>query len=629
MPQTNGSAATIALVGNPNVGKSTVFNALTNLRQHTGNWPGKTVETASGTYTYLGQTYTLVDLPGTYSLHPGSAEEEVTRDYLLSNEADVTLVVADATCLERNLALTLEILDVAWPVVLCVNLLDEAKKKYITVDLPLLEKELGCPVVGTAARGGEGLDRLREVLAQAAEHPGSRPEALPFCDDACGEREGCDECQECYTSLTMARASAIMSMTVSMDHERAVCRDRALDRVLTGKKTGVPAMLLLLAGILWLTMVGANAPSEWLSGLLMGWQEPLRGILQSWGSPWWLEGALTDGVYRTVAWVVSVMLPPMAIFFPLFTLLEDAGYLPRVAFNLDHFFKKAGAHGRQSLTMCMGLGCNACGVMGCRIIQSPRERLIAILTNAFIPCNGRLPTLTALIAMFFVTGSGLFSTLASAALLLGAIVLAVAMTLWASRFLAATALKGEPSSFSLELPPYRAPQAGQVLIRSILDRTLFVLARAVTVAAPAGLLIWISANVVIGGESILIHLSNILQPLGALMGLDGMILLAFLLGFPANEIVVPCILMGYLSTGSLTDYASRAELHTLLTAHGWTSATALCVLIFTLFHFPCGTTCFTIWKETKSVKWTALAVALPTAAGAGLCIAIHGVCALL
>jgi len=387
-------------------------------------------------------------------------------------------------------------------------------------------------------------------------------------------------------------------------------------------------MLLLLAGILWLTMVGANVPSAWLSSVLMGWQEPLRSVMQAFRAPWWLEGALVDGLYRTVAWVVSVMLPPMAIFFPLFTLLEDAGYLPRVAFNLDHFFQKAGTHGRQSLTMCMGLGCNACGVMGCRIIQSPRERLIAILTNAFIPCNGRLPTLTALIAMFFVTGSGLFSSAASATLLMGCIVLAVAMTLWTSKFLASTVLKGEPSSFSLELPPYRAPQVGRVLIRSVLDRTLFVLARAVAVAAPAGLLIWITANVNVAGESILVHLADFLQPLGALMGLDGMILLAFLLGFPANEIVVPCILMGYLSTGSLTDYAGTAQLHSLLIAHGWTAATALCTLIFTLFHFPCGTTCFTIWKETKSLKWTALAVVLPTAVGMGLCIIVHCVCGL-
>ena len=611
----------VALVGNPNVGKSTVFNALTNLRQHTGNWPGKTVETARGAYTYHGRGYTLVDLPGAYSLHPGSAEEEVTRDYLLSGEADVTLVVADATCLERNLALALQVLETSWPVVVCVNLLDEAEKKHISVDLEALERELGCPVAGAAARGGRGLDGVRQALEDAALHPAPRPETTLMA-------RVCGDCQECRTLAAMSRASAIMEAAVKTEGDAAHRRDRALDRVLAGK-SGIPVMLALLAGVLWLTMVGANVPSEMLSRLLMGWQEPLRRIFQALGAPWWLEGALVDGVYRTVAWVVSVMLPPMAIFFPLFTLLEDAGYLPRVAFNLDHFFRRAGAHGRQSLTMCMGLGCNACAVMGCRIIQSPRERLIAILTNAFIPCNGRLPTLTALIAMFFVTGSGLWDTAASAALLMGCIVLAVAMTLWASRFLAGTFLKGEPSSFSLELPPYRAPQVGQVLVRSILDRTLFVLGRAVMVAAPAGLLIWTAANVTLGGESVLVRLAGFLQPLGALMGLDGFILLAFLLGFPANEIVVPCILMGYLSAGSLTDYAGLAELHGLLTAHGWTAATAVCVLVFTMFHFPCGTTCFTIWKETKSVKWTALAILLPTAVGIALCILIHLACVAL
>ena len=330
-----------------------------------------------------------------------------------------------------------------------------------------------------------------------------------------------------------------------------------------------------------------------------------------------------------MAWVVSVMLPPMAIFFPLFTLLEDAGYLPRVAFNLDHFFQRAGAHGRQALTMCMGLGCNACGVMGCRIIQSPRERLIAILTNAFVPCNGRFPTLIALISLFFVTGTGLWSDLGAAALLMGAIVLAVAMTLWASRLLSATVLRGQPSAFSLELPPYRTPQVGQVLLRSLLDRTAFVLGRAVAVAAPAGLLIWAAANVTVGGASALSRLAGFLDPLGRFLGMDGFILLAFLLGFPANEIVVPCILMGYLSAGSLTGYGSLGELHGLLTANGWTAATAACVLLFTLFHFPCGTTCLTIWRETRSLKWTALAVALPTAVGMGLCAAVNLLCQIL
>ena len=609
---------TIALVGNPNVGKSTVFNALTHLRQHTGNWPGKTVATARGAFTYHNRRYTLVDLPGTYSLQPGSAEEEVTRDYLQSGEADVTLVVADATCLERNLALVLQVLETAWPVVVCVNLLDEARKKRIEVDLAALQDRLGVPVVGSAARGGVGLDSLRQVLEDAALRPLPRPEC-----PACGHCAGCGCCR---TAATMAQAAAIAREVVSQDEETVHRRDRLLDRLLTSRATGIPVMLLLLAGILWLTMAGANVPSELLAGLLFSWQEPLRGLLQGLGAPWWMEGALVDGVYRTVAWVVSVMLPPMAIFFPLFTLLEDAGYLPRVAFNLDHFFQKSGAHGRQALTMCMGLGCNACGVMGCRIIQSPRERLIAILTNAFVPCNGRFPTLIALISMFFVTGTGLWSSLASAALLMGCIVLAVAMTLWASRLLSATVLRGMPSSFSLELPPYRAPQVGQVLLRSILDRTLFVLGRAVAVAAPAGLIIWCAANITVGDRSVLLHLAGFLQPLGELLGLDGIILLAFLLGFPANEIVVPCILMGYLSTGALTDYSSLAELHGLLTANGWTAATAVCALLLTLFHFPCGTTCLTIWRETRSVKWTALAVALPTAAGVVLCAGVHLVC---
>ena len=615
------TAPVIALVGNPNVGKSTVFNALTSLHQHTGNWPGKTVATARGAYTYHERTYTLVDLPGTYSLRPGSAEEEVTRDYLLSGEADVTLVVADATGLERNLALVLQVLEVSWPVVVCVNLLDEAAKKQITVDLEALQERLGCPVVGAAARSGKGLDGLRRALEAAADRPGPRP--LPDCAGDCAG------CARRRVEAVMERAAAIAAEVTEMDPRSAHRRDRVLDRLLTSRATGIPVMLGLLALVLWLTMAGANVPSRLLSGLLMGWQEPLRGICETLRAPWWLTGALVDGVYRTVAWVVSVMLPPMAIFFPLFTLLEDAGYLPRVAFNLDHFFQKAGAHGRQSLTMCMGLGCNACGVMGCRIIQSPRERLIAIVTNAFVPCNGRFPTLIALISMFFVAGEGLWGSFTSAAMLMGAVVLSVAMTLWASRFLSRTVLKGEPSSFSLELPPYRMPQVGQVLVRSILDRTLFVLGRAVAVAAPAGLLIWTAANVSVGGESVLLRLAGILEPLGRLMGLDGIILLAFLLGFPANEIVVPCILMGYLSTGTLTDYGSLAELQELLAGHGWTAATALSALLFTLFHFPCGTTCLTIWRETRSWKWTALAVALPTCIGVALCVGVHLVWGLL
>ena len=607
------SGPVIALVGNPNVGKSTLFNALTHLRQHTGNWPGKTVEVARGRYLCQGATYTLVDLPGTYSLHPGSAEEAVTRDYLLSGEADAALVVVDATCLERNLTLVLQVMAAAWPVVVCVNLLDEAARRHIQVDLSKLQTLLGCPVAGAAARSGRGLPQLQALLAQTIAAPPPPPP-----DSAAA---GLCPCRQ--AAVLAVRAREIAAQAVTVDEAAAHQLDRRLDRVLTSRAGGIPAMLLLLAGILWLTMAGANVPSALLSDLLLGLREPLRGLLEGAGAPWWAVGALVDGVYQTTAWVVSVMLPPMAIFFPLFTLLEDVGYLPRVAFNMDHFFHRSGAHGRQALTMCMGLGCNACGVMGCRIIQSPRERLIAILTNALMPCNGRFPTLIALISLFFAAGSGLWRSLGAALLLMGCIVLAVAVTLWSSRLLSATALKGLPSAFSLELPPYRLPRLGQVLVRSVLDRTLFVLGRAVTVAAPAGLVIWAAANITVGEQSILLHLAGLLEGPGRLLGMDGVILLAFLLGFPANEIVMPCILMGYLSAGTLVDCGSLPQLRAVLTANGWTAATAVSVLLFTLFHFPCGTTCLTIWRETRSLRWTALAVALPLAVGVALCGAVH------
>ena len=497
--------------------------------------------------------------------------------------------------------------------VLCLNLMDEARKKGVTVDTEALSRALDAPVVTTAARSGEGLDALRTAVLNMARRPPQDDPWLPPEGDS---------------AAVAQRAAEIADACLSCRPEDVHARDRRLDRLLTSPTIGLPVMLLLLGLVFWLTIWGANAPSALLSRGLMALQAPLRSLLA--GAPPWVQGALVDGVYRTAAWVVAVMLPPMAIFFPLFTLLEDAGYLPRVAFMMDGCFRAAGGSGRQSLTMCMGFGCNACGVTGCRIIDSPRERLVAILTNAFVPCNGRFPTLIALISLFFLGGTlGFGRSLLATALFLGCILFAVAMTLLASRLLTATVLRGQLSAFSLELPPYRMPRVGQVLVRSLLDRTLFVLGRAVTVAAPAGLLIWILGSISVRGGSLLTVLAGALDGPGRLMGLDGMVLLAFLLGFPANEIVLPVLLMGYLQAGSLTDYGSLAELSAVLTANGWTAETAVCMLVLCLLHFPCGTTCLTILHETGSARWTALAAALPTAMGAAVCMVIHGVWTLL
>ena len=590
----------VALAGNPNVGKSTLFNALTGLRQHTGNWAGKTVATARGEYSCGGREYQLIDLPGTYSLAAHSQEEAVARDYIESGQADGVVVVCDATCLERNLILVLQVLELTGKVLVCVNLMDEAKRLGIEVDLPALSRRLGVPVVGTAGARQDGLDDLKEAIARLVgeDAPAAQPERPP------GER------------VTLAeRYAAQVVRSQAADRLR---RQRRLDRLLTSKATGIPLMMLLLGAVVWLTVAGANLPSALLTELFAR----LGAVLEGWlsAAPEWLRGLLLDGVYRVTAWVVAVMLPPMAIFFPLFTLLEDLGYLPRVAFVMDHAFQKARTCGKQCLTMCMSLGCNACGVTGCRIIDSPRERLIAILTASLVPCNGKFPTLIALITIFFVGGrAGLLASLEGAALLLGTLALGAAGTLACSRLLSATVLRGAPSSFALELPPFRKPRVGQVVVRSLLDRTLFVLGRAVSVAAPAGALIWVMANVTVGDVSLLARCTGFLDPFARLFGLDGVILMAFLLGWPANEIVLPVMLMAYLAEGSLVEFEDLAALGALLTQHGWTWVTAVCAMLFSLFHWPCSTTCLTIYKETGSVKWTAASVVIPTLLGLGLC----------
>ena len=592
----------VALAGNPNVGKSTLFNALTGLRQHTGNWAGKTVATAKGAYTFQGEEYQLIDLPGTYSLAAHSEEEAVARDYIQSGQADAVVVVCDATCLERNLILVLQVLELTGKVLVCVNLMDEAKRLGVEVDLDALSKRLGVPVVGASAGREQGLDVLREAIA-----------ALVKTDASANQAHTPTE------RVTLAERYA--AQVVRSREAGRLRRQQRLDRLLTAKSTGIPLLLLLFGLVVWLTVAGANVPSAVLTELFARLGAVLEGWLAS--APAWLRGLLLDGVYRVASWVVAVMLPPMAIFFPLFTLLEDLGYLPRVAFVMDHAFQKCRTCGKQCLTMCMSLGCNACGVTGCRIIDSPRERLIAILTSSLVPCNGKFPTLIALITLFFVGGrTGPLASLGGAALLLGTLVLGVAGTLACSRLLSATVLKGMPSSFALELPPFRKPRVGQVLVRSILDRTLFVLGRAVSVAAPAGAVIWLTANITVGGASLLAHCTGFLDPFARLFGLDGVILMAFILGWPANEIVLPVMLMAYLATGSLVEFDDLAALGALLTDHGWTWLTACCTMLFSLFHWPCSTTCLTVYKETGSVKWTALAIALPTALGLGLCLCL-------
>ena len=655
----------VVLLGNPNVGKTSIFNALTKSNEHTGNWTGKTVDFANKKYTYNKQIYNLIDLPGTYSLYSYSKEEEVTRDYIYFEKYDTILIVIDSTLLERNMNLVLETLEINKNAILCLNLIDLANKKGINIDTKKLEKELGIPVIKVCSNNKKDITRLKKVIEKNINKK-SNPYTLQYSKEInkCIRKINKEIDNKELSKLLLQNnknLNDIIYKKYNLDKEKIeniisncnlylekkdinyneerlilinntsniiannVCNSSnykipLLDKIFNSKLLGIPFLLLILLIILWITIIGSNYPSSLLFNLLFKFNNYLSNFLITINTPAIIHNIIINGILKTLFWVISVMLPPMIIFFPLFAILEESGILPRIAFNTDKIFKNCNCHGKQSLTMCMGLGCNVCGVNACRIIDSKKERLIAIITNSFIPCNGRFPSLITIITMFLVTGS--LVNIKVGIILALFLILSFVITLLISKLLSKTLLKGYSSSFILEMPSFKKTRLKKIIVDTFIEKIFVILKRAILITIPTGIIIWLLSNININYINILSYITNFLDPIAKIFNIDGTILFAILLSFPANEIIIPIILMSYLNGTSLMEYESIKELKEIFVNNGWTIKTAISTLILIMFHFPCSNTLISIKKETNSIKWTIISFILPFIIGLLLCLII-------